>query len=69
MSKSQSEVSLHPCSEHERERRFLKVGWHVLLVAAAVIEMRTAKTSFRRCLIGACAGWHVGAAIDDMVSE
>lgn len=49
--------------------RSLKTGWHLLLAALAVIETTTTKNDFRRCVLGACAGWHVAAAINDWFDQ
>ena len=43
----------------------IKAGWHLLLVAAALLELKLAKTNLRRLLCGAAIGWHgVAAWID-----
>lgn len=64
----------HPQSDDRqvaqpKGKKALKVGWHLLLVAAAVAEFSMSKTSMRRLLVGACGGWHLAAAIDDAVGE
>jgi hypothetical protein len=47
----------------------LKGLFHASLVAAALVEMRTATSNVRRLLLGACAGWHCSAAYDHFVRE
>ena len=47
----------------------LKGLFHAGLVVAAFVEMRTATTSMRRLLLGACMGWHVSACYDHFVKE
>lgn len=47
--------------------RAIKTGWHLLLVAASLIEYRIAQTQLKKNLAAACAGWHVASAIDDWV--
>ncbi len=49
--------------------RFVKSGWHALLVIAALVELRTARTPLRKLLIGAAAGWHALAAYEDALSS
>jgi hypothetical protein len=49
----------------ETQQRLLKAGWHVGLGTLALIESRTARTNFRRLVLGACAGWHFMAALVD----
>lgn len=49
--------------------RFIKSGWHALLVIAALVELRTARTPLRKLLIGAAAGWHALAAYEDFVDS
>lgn len=45
--------------------RAIKTIWHLALVACALLEAKTARTPGRRCLLGACAGWHAAAAVND----
>lgn len=45
--------------------RFIKTGWHLLLVAAALGEIATSESDLRKLLLGVCAGWHVAAAWSD----
>jgi len=46
--------------------KLIKAGWHILLVAASIIEYRLATTQLKKHLALACAGWHVSAAIVDL---
>lgn len=46
-----------------------KTGWHLLLVSAATAEFAMSRTILRKLLCGACAGWHVAAAIVDWNDE
>jgi hypothetical protein len=49
--------------------RFLKTGWHLMLVAAAAAEYQMSKTPFRRMLVAACLGWHLAAAHNDWTAD
>jgi hypothetical protein len=45
-------------------------GWfHAALVAVAVAEFFTAKTRFRKMLLGLCAGYHAEATYYHFVDE
>jgi hypothetical protein len=50
---------------HFRKRKRLEVSSHVLLAGLALYEMSESEHWLRRCLLGACFGWHVGAAYND----
>lgn len=51
--------------QEERKEQLLSSGWHLLLLVAAVVEFRASNSSLRRKLVGACAGWHAAAMVDD----
>jgi hypothetical protein len=46
-------------------KRAIKTSWHLLLVGASLIEWKIAQTDLKRHLAGACAGWHLSAAVRD----
>jgi hypothetical protein len=48
--------------------RYLKTGWHLLLVGVAVVEWRTAETKLRKNLLAGCAGWHLSCAVVDWLA-
>jgi hypothetical protein len=47
----------------------IKTSWHLLLVGTTILEMSTAKTTLRKLLLGACAGWHAAAAYIDLTEN
>lgn len=53
---------------NQRER-YLKTGWHLLLVGLALYEYTTATTQLRKHVLGGCAGWHGSCAIVDWFSK
>jgi hypothetical protein len=52
-----------------RKRKRLEVGAHVFLAGLALYEMSESEHWLRRCFLGACFGWHVGAAYNDALKK
>lgn len=48
--------------------RTVKTVWHLGLATLAIVEWKMSETSFRKMLCGACAGWHLSAAVEDSKS-
>lgn len=51
------------------KHRYVKTGWHLLLVVAAMSEYMMAETNFRRLLAGGCVGYHLAAAHIDWMDK